>query len=155
MYFLLKLHKYLMIPLLYRYMKMDTRTKEFRNIWTNPAILLDHSELEQSYEKFLEDSKQKYDPKRAALGVLRSQRNVVEFLRRAGLLEQALSAENVSSNPSSTLSDTSSLTNSVTSSSSGSSTPSSRRPKRCCTLRTTSTNAVLPDAEAVSQPKKS
>ena len=83
MYILLILHKYLIILcLLHRFMKVDVRTKECRNVWTNPAILFDHSEIEQSYNKFLNDTMQRYGPKRAELGVLRSQRHVVDFLKK-------------------------------------------------------------------------
>jgi len=136
-------------------MKIDVRTKESRNIWTNPAILLDHSEIEQSYEKFLNDTMQRYDPKRAELGVLRSQRSVVEFLRKVGLFDQALrTGSSASDHLSTSSSDTSSLTTSVISSSSVSSKNSLGRPVRSCTLTTTSAKAVLPTTANVSEPKK-
>ena len=69
-------------------MKRHPITKEVRNLWTNSAILLDHKELERSYNLFLETTMQKYDVQRAALGVLRSQRNVWDFLNKGGLIEQ-------------------------------------------------------------------
>lgn len=139
-------------------MKMEPRSKEIRNIWTNPAILLDHAELEKSYNKFLEITMQRYNPERAAQGVLRSQRNVYQYLKSKGLLpEEAIAVEVDTSNFTSTSSVTSSLTNSVsTTSSSGSATSSSGRPVRSCTLTTPPTNVVPPTSTtaAVSQPKK-
>jgi len=100
---------------------------------------------------------QKYDAKRAALGVLRSQRNVFQFLSRGGLLKQALAPEVSNVSPStSTSSLKSSVSNSpATSSSSSSDTPSKieGRPVRSCTLTTPKAKRVVPVDAAVSQKK--
>jgi len=114
-------------------MKKDPRTKVIRNLWSNPAILLDHQELERSYDEFLDRSMQKYDSKRAEMGVLRSQRNVFQFLSKGGLLEQEKTDNKEdASKSSSDFSVTSSLT-STSNTASASSTISSGRPVRSCT----------------------
>jgi len=135
-------------------MKTDPRTKLVRNLWTNPAIIFDHEEIERSYAEYLDRTLQRYDSKRAALGVLRSQRNVFGFLSRGGLLKQALAPENINDLPSpSTTPGNSSVSNS---SSTSSDTPSKieGRPVRSCTLTTPKAKKdVIPVAAAVSKKK--
>jgi len=129
-------------------MKIDPRLKTIRNLWTNPANIFDHEEIERSFAEFLDRTMQRYDSKRAALGILRSQRNVLQFLSRGGLLKQALASEDNSSSPSSTSSSLSDSSSTPVTSSAG-----AGRPVRSCTLSTPTTKTVLPGAAAFSRKK--
>ena len=135
-------------------MKFENRSKIIRNLWTNPGILFDHEMVERSYTDFLDRTLQRYDSNRAAQGVLRSQRNVFQFLSKGGLLNQPLIPEEFSASSSSnTTSEKANVPDSPGSSSADTPTKTDGRPVRACTLTTPKPKNFTPVVAAVSLKK--